>query len=327
MPNRRIHYWLIGLLAALTLTAGIAIIYYVGAPSGPATLRVGFMRISAALPFFVAQQRGLFAANEVQIDPVVYTAGQAMLDDLLTDRIDASITGPADILLNAELATPGRFRIYMHSIYSPESPLYSLVVRSDSPIRSTADLKGRKLAAAPGPTNAALVALALEMRHGFRRGRDFSISGVAPGQQLNALRAGLYDALFPLEATGTVASTSADLRVVEWAPVESTVMNPLPITAFALSTAAISHRRTTVRRFVTAMEQAVDAIRSDEESARQLLVGAAALTPEQASRCGTGRFIRLSERRDARFQDLADLLVRVGATKQRVNVNALYYEP
>jgi ABC-type nitrate/sulfonate/bicarbonate transport system substrate-binding protein len=290
-------------------------------------LRVGYMRISPALPFFIAQDRGLFRKHEVAIEPVLYTSGLQMLDDLVNQRIDASITGPVDILFSRELDDGGRFRIYLHAAYSPASPIYSLVVKSDSPIQATADLRWKKIGVAPGTTNAALLALMLEKRHGLARANDYDIVAIAPGQQLDALRAGQCDALVPLEPTGTIAATSSDLRVVEWGLIEKEVMNPLPITAYALARNAVQGKGAEVKRFVAAMNEAVSAIGADPTGTRGFLVPSIGLTAEQAQRCGTGTFVTVEERSKANLQALADLLAREKVIKAPLDVEPLYYQP
>lgn len=326
-PQRRARVWLVGVLAALAAAAVAAVFLYAPTRQIDSSVRVGYLRISPALPFFVAQDQRMFDANGVGVEAVPYTSGLQMLDDVLSGKIDASITGPVDLLLAKEIEAPGRFRIYLQAVYSLESPLYSLVVRADSTIRSTEDLKGKTVAVAPGVTNAALLALALKTRHGYERDKDYQIVQVAPGLQLDTVRSGLYAAVVPLEATGTIAATSSDLRVVEWAPIETTLMSPLPVTAYAVSAAAISAKPETIRSFVRSIEQAVDYVRAHERESRVLLTASANLTPEQASRCGIGQFVTLSGHASARLQEFSDLLTRVGALKQHVDVEPVFYRP
>jgi NitT/TauT family transport system substrate-binding protein len=325
-PARRAKLVLILLSVAIVAVLGYAVLAPKPKPA-PRTLKVGYMRITAALPFYVAQERELFDKHGVAVDAVPYNAGIQLLDDLVAGKIDAAVTGPVDVLLTRELESPGRFRLLLSVAYTPESPIFSFVVRSDSPIKSTADVKGETVSAVPGVTMPALISLMLEKRHGLKKDVDYKVIGTAPPQQLDALRAKQFDALFPLEPTGTIAAGAADLRVIEFGPIEREVMSPMPIVSYSLSKSAIDRDPETVRRYAAAIEEAVGVIQDDEASARSLLVGAIKLTPEQAAKCGIGRFFTARERESANLQALADLFHQRGVVKGRVDVAPLYFIP
>jgi len=288
-------------------------------------MRVGYLPISAAIPLYVALERGLFTQEAIEVEAVKYQNGALMAEDVITGRLDAASPGPADVYLNNESKTPGRFLIYLQTAYTPDNFVYSLLVRRDSKIKSSGDLKGKRIAVFPGVTNKLLFGLYLQKKHGWNPDKDVSIAGVAANVQLDALETGEVDALSPLEPMGTIGASRPALEMIERGPVEREVVNPLYITAHCLSNAFASKRSDTAQRFVRAMEKAVDIILEHESEARQYLPRYTPLNADLAVKTPLGNILKTNETDLAKFQELADLLAASGVLPGKIDVAKLYY--
>lgn len=289
------------------------------------TVRVGYLPISPAAVLFVAEEEGLFEANGLDVDLVKYQSGATLAEDVLTGGLDAASPGPADVYLAQELASPGRFRIFLQSAYTAENNIYSLVTRADSDIGSVEDLRGKTIAVFPGVTNKLLFEVTLQRTFGWQPDVDFFVQGVAPPLQLDLLEQGEFDALVPLEPTGTLATARPELRLVETGTIERRLLDPLYITAHCLSSGFVTEHPEEAEAFVSAIDEAVELIRRDESVARRLLPSFTNLSAELSADAPIGIYRMVGEADVSSFQALADILSAQGALSAAVDVASLYY--
>ena len=290
------------------------------------TLEVGYLPISAALPLFVAIEHGLFEELGISVVPVKFQNGALLAEDVVIGRLDAACPGPVDVYLSKEVESSGRFKIYLQTVYTPSNYIYSILVRKDSGIRRLEDLHGKTIGVFPGVTNKLLLEIFLQQEFDWKADEDFRVQGIAPPLQLDALETGEYDAICPLEPTGTIGTFRPALEMIDRGLIERGVLNPLYITAHALSTEAMEEYPEQMQLFVIAMEKAVDMMREDEQAMRTLLPKYTSLTLEQARLTPIGECLKLEEASRSDFQRLADLLTREGVLSSPVDVNSLYYK-
>lgn len=289
-------------------------------------LKVGYLPISPALPLFVALEHELFNEQNISVAPVKYQNGALMTDDVVTGRIVAACPGPADVYLSKEMESVGRFKIYLQTAYTPSNFIYSIIVRKDSGIRRLKDLHGKKIGVFPGVTNKLLLEVLFRQQFGWKPDDDVRVQGISAPLQLDALETGEYDAICPLEPIGTIGSFRSNIEMIDRGPIERGVLDPLYITLHALSTKAIRDNPELLRRFVAAMEKAVDLIRANEQAMRALLPKYTSLTLEQSRLTPIGECVKIKEASRQDFQKLVDLLANEGVIPHTVDANSLYYE-
>lgn len=289
-------------------------------------VKVGYLPINAALPLFVALEYNLFEQQGVLVVPVKYQNGALMAEDVISGQLAAACPGPADVYLSREVESPGHFKIYLHTAYTPTNFIYSVLTRKDSGIRKLQDLHGKKIGVFPGVTNKLLLELLLQQEFGWKPDMDVRVQGIAASMQLDALETGEYDAICPLEPIGTIGSSRPELKMINSGPIEQGVLNPLYITLHALSTKVIQENPEQMQRFVVAMEKAVDLMRTDEQAVRILLPKYTSLTLEQSQHSPIGECLKVKEASRPDFQKLVDLLAHAGVLSRSIDVNPLYYE-
>lgn len=295
-------------------------------PTENINLKVGYLPISAALPLFVAVEKGLFKEQGINVEMVKYQNGALMAEDVLSGRIIAACPGPADVYLFKEVEKTGRFEIYLQTAYTPSNFIYSILVKKGSGIKNLADLQGKKVGVFPGVTNKLLLEVLLKNKFGWEPNKDIFIQGVSAPLQLDALETGEYDAICPLEPIGTIGTFRKNLVMIEKGPIEKDVLNPLYITLHALSSEALKENPEQVKKFVMAMEKAVDLMREDEQAMRAILPKYTSLTLEQSRLTPIGDCVKVNEASRTDFQKLIDLLVRETVLSKKINANSLYFE-
>ena len=131
---------------------------------------------------------------------------------MLAGRCDGSSNGTGSGNLGVgEIASPGLFKIIATNPSNATYVLDEFLVPKDSPIKSIAELKGKRVASGPGIQNRVLGQTVLE-----RAGAGGTpVTELPIGQHVAALAAGQVDAVYTLEPTGTVGRLNGTTRVLE----------------------------------------------------------------------------------------------------------------
>lgn len=183
----------------------------VRAQSGP-VIRIGFWPVAAGLPFYAAIEKGYFKEAGLNVEPLKFAGAQQVMEAMLAGRADGSAngTGSANLAIG-EIASPGLFKIFASNPSNAKNVLDEFIVAKDSPIKSIADLKGKKVGSGPGIQNATLAKAVLE-----RAGATgATVVELAISQHVAAVAAGQLDACYTLEPTGTVGRLNGTTRVLE----------------------------------------------------------------------------------------------------------------
>lgn len=126
----------------IPLLLGLLAVSHTALAADPATLRIGYQKGSIAL--VLAKEHGLlekrFAHTEVKW--IEFPAGPQMLEALNVGALDVGSTGDIPPLF-AQAA--GADLVYIGA-EPPKPTAETILVRNDSPLRSVADLKGKKVA-------------------------------------------------------------------------------------------------------------------------------------------------------------------------------------
>ncbi len=200
-----------------TFLSGVA-----GASAGPFFIRdlaraqsaqvlVGYWPISAALPYYVAAQKGFFKDAGADVQLVKFSDQVKVTEALIAGRINATATGTGSTqLATAEIAQPGLFKILGANLSSEKSVLDEIIVAKGAPYKKIADLKGKKLATGVGP-QAVLEAKLIFARNGV----DDPIQELSPAQHVAAIASGQIDAAYTYEPNGTVGRLAGQTDVLE----------------------------------------------------------------------------------------------------------------
>jgi NitT/TauT family transport system substrate-binding protein len=172
----------------------LAVAALLGGPAaaGAPTLRIGVIEGgTVSWELDVIKRRGLDAAEGLTIEVMPMAGKQATDVALLGGAVDAVVT---DWLWVARQRAAGRDFVFVP--YSKS--VGGLMVAADSPVRSLADLKGRKIGVAGGPVDKSwlLMRALAKQRHGFDLATDAeAVFGAAPLVHQQALSGGVDGAL------------------------------------------------------------------------------------------------------------------------------------
>ena len=196
-------------LAVLALTTGVAVASATAGLAGDKVVRIGFQKYGTLI---LLKGQGLL---EKKLEPLGYTvewtefpAGPQLLEGLNVGAVDFGTTGEAPPIFAQAAGAP---LVYVG--YEPPAPkAEAILVPKDSPIRTVADLKGKKVALNKGSNVHYLLVKALE-KAGLKYG-DVEVVFLPPADARAAFEKGAVDAWViwePFLAAAEVATGARQL--------------------------------------------------------------------------------------------------------------------
>lgn len=292
-------------------------------------LKIGVFPSSAALPFYIAQNRGWFKEAGLDVEEVPMTSHPLTVQALISGGID----GAANLVTlegaNMESRRPGTLKYISLNGQNSQHVIEQFVVKAGSPAKSLADFRnGFKLFSAPGPANIG-AARAVLRKVGLVEGRDFTIQEQQIGVHLGALQSGNFDGGYTLEPAATVMVAQKIGRRVETGVIATHLLGRKEASAFAagavLSDRLIAERPDVARRFAAVWARGIQAAQSDS-STRGYLVQGMKVPPELAATVPLPRIVpagAMTPADVADFQKFLDIGQELGVVKERVDGRAL----
>lgn len=319
------------LVAAAASAGGLALL---GAPSVRAQaapkLRVGFWPVAAGLPFFAAVERGFFKEAGLDVEPLKFAGAQQVMEAMLAGRSDGSAngTGSANLAIG-EIAQPGLFRIFATNPSNAVHVLEEFIVAKDSPVRTMADLKGKRVASGPGIQNVTLAKTMLERSGAGAMG----VTELPIGQHVAAIAAGQVDACYTLEPTGTVGRLNGTTRVLEAGVVAHYILGdpnaPWHGGSASLTSEFIRKNPDAAKRYIAAYARGIDLVRKSPQEARQYMKGYTAIEGPLTAEVPLASYMLWNEFKPsdvAYFQKFFDLFTEKGIFEKKVDVAGLLHK-
>jgi NitT/TauT family transport system substrate-binding protein len=301
--------------AGLAVLAAPAIVRAQAAPK----IRIGYWPVAAGLPFFAAVDRGYFKEAGLDVEVQKFAGAQQVMEAMLAGRCDGSAngTGTANLAIG-EIAQPGLFKIFCTNPSNVKFVLDEFIVPKDSPVKSLAELQGKKVASGPGIQNVTLCKTMLE-----RAG--------AKGAVVSELPIGQHVA--SLVATGTVGRMNGTTRVLEAGVVAKYIlgdpMAPWHGGAASLTTEFINKNPDAAKKYIAAHTRGVELVRTKPDEARQHMKGYTAIEGNLTAEVPLAAYMLYNEFQPsdvAYFQKFYDLFTEKGIFEKKVLVDTLLYK-
>jgi NitT/TauT family transport system substrate-binding protein len=297
---------------------------------GAVKIRAGFWPVAAGLPFFAAVEKGYFKEAGLDVEPLKFAGAQQVMEAMLSGRCDGSTngTGSANLAIG-EIAQPGLFKIFATNPSNAKHVLEEFLVAKDSPIKSVAELKGKKVASGPGIQNVTLAKTMLE-----RAGAGaVAVTELPIGQHVAAIAAGQIDAAYTLEPTGTVGRLNGTTRVLEAGVVARYIlgdpMAPWHGGAASLTTEFIKKYPAETKKYIAAYARGIELVRSKPEEARQFMKGYTAIEGALTAEVPLASYMLYNEFKAsdvAYFQKFYDLFSDKGIFEKKVVVEPMLFK-
>ncbi len=221
------------------------------------TLAVGGKNLLYYLPLTIAEQRGYFKAEGLDVNIVDFAGGARALQALVGGSADV-VSGAFEHTVNMQ-AKGQRLRAFVLQGRAPQIVL-GVNPKTMAGYKAVADLKGKKIGVtAPGSSTNVMVNFILA-KAGLKPS-DVSIIGVGTGPgAAAAMRAGQIDALSNLDPVITLLQRSGDLKIVSdtriVAEAEKVFGGPMPAGCLYAQQSFIDKHPATVQALTNALVRA-----------------------------------------------------------------------
>jgi NitT/TauT family transport system substrate-binding protein len=318
----------------LTAAAAGAALASIGVPrfarAQAVKLRIGYWPVAAGLPFFAAVEKGYFKEAGVEVEPLKFAGAQQVMEAMLSGRCDGSAngTGSANLAIG-EIAQPGLFKIFATNPSNAQHVLEEFLLPKDSPVKTFADLKGKRVASGPGIQNVTLAKTMLE-----RAGAGvIAVTELPISQHVAALAAGQLDAVYTLEPTGTVGRLNGTTRVLEAGVVAHYIlgdpMAPWHGGAASVITEFIKKYPAETKKYIAAYARGIELVRTKPDEARKFMKGYTAIEGPLANEVPLASYMLYNEFKGsdvAYFQKFYDLFADKGIFEKKVIVEPLLFK-
>ena len=299
------------------------------AQSGP-KIRIGYWPVAAGLPFFAAIEKGYFKEAGLGVEALKFAGAQQVMEAMLAGRSDGSSNGTGSGNLGVgEIASPGLFKIIATNPSNAKYVLDEFLVPKDSPVKTIAELKGKRVASGPGIQNKTLAIAVLE-----RAGASGTTVMELPiGQHVAALAAGQVDAVYTLEPTGTVGRMNGTTRLLEAGVIAKYILGdplaPWHGGSATLTTEFLKKYPAEAKKYIAAYAKGIELVRSNPAEARQYLKGYTAIDGALTSEVPLASYMLYNEFKPsdvAAFQKFFDLFTEKGVFEKKLSVESLLFK-
>jgi len=298
-------------MAAVAALAAIAPACALAQDKPLTPLRIATLKIAAQTDVWVAQQRGIYAKNGIDAKISFFNTGAQSIPAMQGGAVDVllSIPGIGMVAMERGIELAAIFQDETAHAAPPDSA--SVQVMESSPIKSLADLRGKKIGVGGLSTQNTIAVKMLLDKAGVDLS-SVSLAEVPFTAMVNAIKAGHVDAVVPIDPFTTQLRLSGG-RVIAWNYVESVPEQPLGVW-FTKASFARSNPQV-IDAFIRSMKEAVDYLRADETRARDAIAAYTQIDRgilDSMPMIGWNYQVRLD-----RWQAVVDMMVRYGGLKPR----------
>lgn len=290
-------------------------------------MNVGHINLANDLPAFVAQEKGFFKDENLEVTLKKFDSSKLATDAIYSGDVDASAGSSTVPLLAAESVQPGKAKIYAlgYTGSQEKTTLGAFVVLKDSTVLAETDLAGKKIAIFPGGTAKILLTR-------YLKAIDVNVSEIQwvdqlPNLWVPSLQNGAVDAVFAYESTLTVFKQDATkpVRTFGHGALESAV-DPLYLGGSTIRTEFADKNKEATKAYIRAYYKGIDFIKNNEAEARAILAKYTGVKEEVAKAMNLYPNSKLGDIEKDKFQKLADILFEGKNITASVDTSKLYID-
>ena len=246
------------LLAAIVAALfALAVPLRAAAPLKP--YKVGYNAWIGSIAFFVAEQKGFFKDEGLDVQKKSFSSPGDPLKPLLSGDLDAALS-TADSVLTVVDKAPGQLKV----VYLTDTSAGADAIVAKKGINSVKELKGKKVAATLGQCNQLLLDIALQ-KAGLTE-KDIQLVNMNPDDAGAAFAAGKLDAAVTWEPWITKVSAEKIGHVI----FSSKDTPNLILDVLAVNTKAAAKKTAETRAFLRALNRGYDFVLAHRDEAAAL---------------------------------------------------------
>ena len=302
------------LALALTLETALLVSTSLSAMAQASTtkLRVGNLKFSASVDLWLAQRKGMFTANGLDVQLTDFRNGQECVSALQANSVDICLLIPGIAMQANERGFDLVVVAQNETAKSSAPDSGSIAVLKDSPIKTLADLAGKKISTSGLHGQQTVAAQMVMKRAGVNLAGIQLIESPTPTQP-DLLKSKQVDAVVTVDPYTTILQTSGVGRILSWHFVES--VSEQPIGAWYAKSAFVKSNSAAASAYAKTIREAIEYVNADEQRTRGDIAEYTGLSPDLLRAMPLNKWdyrIKLEK-----WQGVADMLFEMGELQSR----------
>jgi NitT/TauT family transport system substrate-binding protein len=293
-------------------------------------VKMGLFIASSAMPYFIANERGYFKAENLEVEGVPLANHPLIVQALVKGDIDTASNLLSLEGANINVLRPGTANYFSLNCQNTQWQLEAFVINAkNDKIKSLRDLKGTnmRVMSAPGPGNM-LMARGTLKALGLEEGKDFTLQEQQMGVHLGAIQSGQFEVGYTLEPVVSMMVHRGVARKLEAGVIATHILGRPDACAVlaggVMSDKFLKERPQVAERLARAWAKAL-ADGNNDPKARDLLAKHMNTAPEIAQTVPLSRYYMIRDFSPAQladFQKLVDFAVEGGIVKSKIDVKS-----
>ncbi len=313
------------LLNVLIVLLAAALVYVILYPqiqqNRPIDLKIACDSSATSLPLLVGVDESLFVKNRINPTLVFYSDPDQALADLFAGKVDIGVF-PWSTILKRIVTKSETLKVFMSEEFRQSLPVDAIVAPLKSPVKSVADIRGRRFIYPPQVRDYIPVMLT---NLGLRPG-DVKLTEVSFSALTQELAAGTCDAAWLIEPLLCPLDTT-QYRIVQSSALPRFVSQPFPGAAIGFAPRFPQTYRQGPKRLKIATDAAMAIVETKGDVAKQIL---AKYFPYCTNSCGFCRLPELQRNTEINKPAVAALASRLklaGVLTSEVEMPGVYPDP
>ncbi|GBF35165.1 ABC transporter substrate-binding protein [Desulfocucumis palustris] len=265
-----------GLIVLLVFIFIAALLTGCGKPetrgTSPQKVKIGYSRLIISLPVFVAEERGIFRENGLDVELEGFDTAQPLMDALLAGQLDVAGYTAFPITFNGQVRSKKQLYYLTALVEDDKHPISMLMVKKDSPVSGINDLRGRRIGILPTVAYKAWLNMILQ-ENGISPD-EVVIQTLAPALTASSLDSGAVDAVFSNDpAVTTTLQKGIGRLLYQGAIVPKYLWSPLPFGSFNVSKEFADKDPDMVERIAKSLDEAIEFIDANPREAKKMMAG------------------------------------------------------
>jgi NitT/TauT family transport system substrate-binding protein len=287
-------------------------------PGQPEKVTVGVIPILDVAPIYLGVEKGFFDKRDIDVSLKQAEGGAAIIPAVVSGQYQFGFSNVVSLLLAHSKGLPVKMVSNGNNSTGEDGKDFAaLMVKSDSPIKSAADLEG-KTVAANTLQNIVDTSVRASVRKAGGDPKKVKFTALPFPEQPAALQAGRVDAVFVVEPFQQAVLADGGRKIassyVDAAP-------NLTVAAYFASQQLIGEKPDLVKRFTDAMRESLSYADSHPDEARKIIGSYTEIAPDVIAKVTLPKW-PAEVNRDS-VQTLADLALEDGLLEKKADVGSL----
>lgn len=285
-------------------------------------MKIGYLPIPQ--PLLVAKEKGFFDAEGLQVYLIEFPTANASLEAIARGDVEGNGSIAYLTLFSFELASPGTLTTYFSAYETEENSWSQLVVKKDGGINELKDLVRKTIVMRSGLSSKLQADAVL-------KGMKIDPSTVTyiqvnPELLISTFNSPEVDAFLDIQPFGTQLLQQQLGTLFVDHPRATYIQNPYPLAAGVLSLSFVREHPEETKRFVRAIDRAIEFIDKQEKEARETYTVYLKLDPSVAQAMPLFKNVPSQQTDRRQIEALADWAVTYGLLKEKPNLQTFFLE-